>query len=370
MESLAVTDKEPVLLFTGDSKRHVVKWEKAGLNTVKFDSDKLVMQRKLKDAPVEWQNIDEPKEITDQHVATLRQQTPSTYLSPKFFSGRQTDEHDAVTTVNLKSPPQKMLWIENIDLLIVCDERGVIYAWGYEDVEAHPEDFAKHYAESAKSDSNILQNIRAATKPLSVKEPGGKAVRKRSIKPPKPAETVADSDTVDSSRSRSTLLPRSTVDSSNVDMDIRVHSAMTDWQTYKHYLNRASGFFCRFVLWGHDVCVSGLDYVYDAQADQHILISASWDRRIITWDLMAGQIIDVCKRDKTEAKVFEEKETPGEYELVSEGQITDIAFSAKRNEIAYCSRDAHLYVRKFSTNGRRMKLVRKWHSHNGEVLQV
>ncbi|OQV23196.1 hypothetical protein BV898_02929 [Hypsibius exemplaris] len=387
IESIAVTDQESVSIFTGDSSGYVLKWEKAGFNTIKFSNDQLIMQRKLREAPVKWQTSQETRETQLANTALRDHMTPSTYLQPKYYAGKQTDDHDPTTKINEKSPTQRMLWIETLDLLVVCDERGVMYVWGYEDVETKPEEFAQHFAETAKNDASIIGNIRTVLRPSAavaaaterlpsksaIRFSADKTAKGRNLQPrpgsgklfsldlvlpaiPDPPELPVVVDTSDSLTSH--------------DMASRLRTAMSDWKIYRHYLNRASGFFCRFILWGHDSCVSGLEYVYDKENDQHVLISTAWDRRLITWNLKTGQIFDVCKRDKTEPKVLEEKETPGEYELVAEGQITDVSYAAKRNEVAYSSRDAHLYVRKFSTHGRKMKLISKWHAHTGEVWQV
>lgn len=380
IESFAFTKTEPILLFTGDSDGNVLKWEKSSFDTVKFSYENLKMHRKIREIPVEWQRTDDGKEDFEANTSFRREVTPSTFQVPRFYHGRRTDEHEENITVAGKTANPRTMWIEELDVLVVADERGVLYVWGYDSTNIQPEEFARRYAESAGDDNAILDNIVAVPQnyirnaksalrsPVSTTAPKiekGKSVP-LSGRTADPIKRSADN--------CGNLFGGSTKESAIVNdsscIDFKVRTAMNDWKTYKHFLNRASGFFCRFVLWGHDGCVSGLDYVYYASQNMHILISTGWDRRIITWNIQTGEILDTCKRDKTEPKILEERETPGEYELVAEGQITDISYSAQRDEVAYSSRDAHLYVRKFAIQGRKMKLMKKWHAHNGEVLQV
>ncbi|XP_055338167.1 uncharacterized protein LOC129588114 [Paramacrobiotus metropolitanus] len=373
MESIAFTASEPLLFFTGDSQGHVLVWESAGFNTVKFAHESLVMQKSLRETPVEWQRLVEPKDVVEANMALRLQVTPSTFIHTKFYPGRKTDERELALPMANDSPKQKMLWIEELDLLAVADERGVIYIWGFEESTAKPEEIAQHFVESSGNNKKVIENLQAGSKNKSTRSRNH--LPKSSMKSGEAATASNDADSIKERLSASAdnlteSISLSSRGGSSGVSDYRVRNILNEWTTFRRFLNRASGMSCRFILWGHDACVSSLEYVYDRESSLHALVSAGWDRRIVIWNLQSGQIVDTCKRSKTEPKVLEQRETPGEYELVAEGQITCIAVDVTKNLIGYSSRDAHIYVRQFSSHGRKMKLMKRWHAHNGEVLQI
>ncbi|XP_076443785.1 uncharacterized protein LOC143282138 isoform X2 [Babylonia areolata] len=200
----------------------------------------------------------------------------------------------------------KIVFIESLDYILAASEDSNVYVWGFDDNAVQ-----------------VLQSMRPADVDMLIE-------RYAILLDPK-----------------SQLLPHNS------------HGKESDSVT-----NRVAGFVCKCVLSEHLSCVTSLVIVgREHNQDTTYVLSGGWDRRICLWDIEAGTLKDVCRQPGTSVPSHT-------LEIVSDGIITDMAYSPRNNEFAYSSSDKMVYIRKFNTSGSRMSLMNTLQGHEAEVTAV
>lgn len=92
-------------------------------------------------------------------------------------------------------------------------------------------------------------------------------------------------------------------------------------------------------------------------------ISSGWDRRLCLWNLDTAEYLGTYKNGLRENGY-------GVDEFISDGTVTDIAYSPERKEFAYSSTDKLIYIRKFSHTVQDMTLQIVLQGHVSDVTIV
>lgn len=315
LESLTYTRKVPLLIFSGNTEGTITKWERMQSNHFMYSKEFFMLtdtkhgkksyKKKIKskfsrNMDKNNFNIDETSRKLTKRLNPLKISKPSYAPAPALVSNDiKQHEHPNLTTL-------RMLFVEDLDLLIAACEDGNIYIWGFDSAAV-----------------TVLRNMEAPDSD------------KRLIS--KYAVLLSNS---------SELLRETTVnDNDSVS-------------------NRVAGFICKNILEEHDSCVTSLAVIGREKGyDSTFLLSAGWDRRIALWDLESGDLVDTLKNAQLSPR-------DEQVELACDGIITDLAYSPIRDEFAYSSSDHMVYIRKFSTRGEEMVLLNTLQGHFMEVTCV
>lgn len=290
VECLTYTKKVPLLIFSGDSAGQIMKWERLQSNTFMYSKENLPRSEAVAQLAAQ---IAEKYDWAATDKSKIREQLLCKGNNPN--------------NVQANIAAMKLLFVEELDLLLVASEDSSIYVWGFD-----------HDA------VNILQQMKPSEEQLSNKF--------------------------------AFLLQKNTDRNDNYVTDIK-----TDCDSVT---NRVAGFVCKTVFAEHTQCVTGLAVVgRSAGYDTTYLISSGWDRRILLWDLERMRLHDSF-RNMDSKHGFENEE------LAADGIIFDLVYCAQRNEFAYASCDKLVYIRQFAERGSDMKLKAVLQGHEAEVTQI
>ncbi|KAK2188036.1 hypothetical protein NP493_146g02006 [Ridgeia piscesae] len=312
LESLTYTSKVPLLIFSGNTEGTITKWERMQSNHFMYSKEfflltdtkhaKKTFKKKIK-AKLS-RHFDKKDSIFEDTTfklsARLRTPRPSYAPSPALVSSDiKQHEHPNLTTL-------RMLFVEELDLLIAACEDGNIYIWGFDTAAV-----------------TVLQNM----------------------EPPDSDKRLINKYAVLLSNSSELLRETTINDNDSVS-------------------NRVAGFICKNIFEEHDSCVTSLAVIgHDQGYNSTFLLSGGWDRRIALWDLESGDLVDTLKNAHLSPR-------DDRMELACDGIITDLAYSPDREEFAYSSSDHMVYIRKFSKRGEEMVLLNTLQGHFMEVTCV
>ena len=295
LDSICYTSKVPILIFTGDSNGNVFKWEQKQTNQFVYSSEQLLKSEKV---------IKESSRIQGQSK-----------VSPKnsYVIKKNQNLLSKKTNVVLK-----MIFVENMDLILAACEDASIYVWGF-DEEAVKILKNMKYQEETKQEENNLKYFKDYLNSCAVNE-----------------------------------------DLENVMINVEEESEEKRELDSESVTNRVAGLVLKRVLSEHNSCVTSLVAIdrLDLYPSRYLL-SAGWDRRICIWDLEKLRLFDLFRNKNSHN--FEEAE------VASDGNILDMCYNEKRDMFAYASTDMVCYVRKFSIHGSEMTLVGTLKGHVSEV---
>ncbi|KAI0216707.1 hypothetical protein LSAT2_031314 [Lamellibrachia satsuma] len=272
LESLAYTRKVPLLIFSGNTEGTITKWERMQSNHFMYREfflltdtkhGKKSYKKKVKVKPnrnITKSSAEMFHAKNNKRGSMVKGPVSSCTPAPSLVSNDiKQHEHPNLTTL-------RMLFVEDLDLLIAACEDGNIYVWGFDTAAVtvlqnmEPPDSDKHliskYAVLLSNSSELLRET-----------------------------TINDNDSVS---------------------------------------NRVAGFICKNILEEHDSCVTSLAVIgSDKGYNSTYLLSAGWDRRVALWDLATGDLVDTLKNAQLSPR-------DAQVEMACDGIITDITYSPSR----------------------------------------
>lgn len=299
IESLAYTRKVPILIFSGDSEGMISKWERMQSNHFMYSKELFLLSDARKGKKKKRESKDKNLEGNKKNLAAVE----SHYAFNKPMVPSVSHHFHRNTSI------LKIVFVEDLDLIIASCEDGNIYVWGFDEEAVE-----------------VLKNMKGP-------DDSSTLTHKYAILLDQNSQLLSD--------------------------HLRVKTSDEDSVT-----NRVAGFMCKFILSEHTSCVTSLAVIGRNHGyNTTYVVSAGWDRRICIWDLEAGRLHDIFRNSSLQGNL-------DHVELASDGIITDLVYCATRNEFAYSSSDKMIYIRRFSPEGSGMVLLNTLQGHYGEVTCI
>lgn len=340
--SIAYTRKAPLLFFSGCADGNAFKWERAQSSMFMYSVDQLNRKESLDKQEAILSNKGELSDEVSNMYLNLTSRKPSL---PKSLLNNQN--------VSLSCS----LFLEKSDLLILACDDGKIYVWGFDSDGIHVlEQLAEEHKARLEWESTSKYNFLRSTPLLPPQPPMDKQLM------------------VDQSCSQviSTASAVTQSQITTVAPSMSMNTAVTGSQTGNSANNRVAGFICKNVLIGHSSCVSSIVIIDNpALYDRTFLLSGSWDRRLLIWDLDEnGKYYDQLRYPGTKFGCIPDGTFDDGGMFACDGNILAMEYCHKRNEIAYASSDNIVYIRHFSNDGSLMHLRCTLEGHEQEISAV
>jgi len=120
--------------------------------------------------------------------------------------------------------------------------------------------------------------------------------------------------------------------------------------------NRVAGFICKHVFIGHSSSVSCLAVVENPENDEIFLLSGGWDKKIFGWNLRNCENINPYG--------------DGLFRELTDDAILAIDYNGHNGTFAFSTANNHIFIHKWSSNYREIKLLQTLKGHWAEVSCV
>ncbi|KAI9199249.1 WD40-repeat-containing domain protein [Polychytrium aggregatum] len=337
VECLALTTKEPLLIFSGGGDGVIRKWERLQLNSFMYSQETLALPKEEKpDEEVFHNHISKDPEERRKKQAALHKRVTKSLSSWKRVMQEDLEGHKSQVELMARSTVKE--WRRKHIMMNERQSTSSDEAEKKSIAQKKKAEIAKDLTKPAKSGVLSLFYYEDLDYLISGYEDSRIHIWGYNIESMKfTAEMQAAADFGNGEGLESGI-------------------------TGESVTNRVAGMSLKHTLQNHKDGVSCLT-CFNLEG-RHWMVSSGWDRRICIWDLRTVRLHDVFRHGSSSGLAS------GKDEYAADGIILDIEYAPELNEIGYASADKMAYIRKFSPKGDEMKLQCVLQGHEAEVTRI